>query len=155
METNPLALLLPVQGLNQSDLARLAGVSRQAVSLWMRGDAPAGMRVSHLLSLSRALGVGIAELAEPLPGFEPELERDLEAEFLWDGLYSGLLEFAAALARRDHKALARLAQVYGLYRASKAAGGAAWTDYPEYRRHIKPARREGLDRIWRLETSRA
>ena len=155
MDANPLALLLPVSGLNQSDLARLAGVSRQAASVWMRGGAPGGMRVSHLLSLSRALGVGLAELAEPLPALEPELEDALRAELLWDSLYPGLLEFCAALALGEPRALARLVQVYGLYRAARAGGREVWTRYPEYRRHIKPARRAGLDLIWRLERGRA
>lgn len=152
---NPLSLAMVTRGLNQSDVARMAGVSRQAVSLWLREKSPGDMRVSTLLSLARALGVAAGDLAEPLPALAPEEERRAVTELLWDGLYPGLAEFCAALAREEEPALARLAQVYGLYRAAAAAGPAVWTGFPRYKRLIKPARRQGLERIWSLETTQA
>ncbi|MBI3299751.1 MAG: helix-turn-helix transcriptional regulator [Elusimicrobia bacterium] len=147
--------MMLTRGLSQSDLARLAGVSRQAVSLWLREESPADMRVSHLLNLARALGVGAGDLVEPLPVLDPGDEGRAVAELLWDGLYPGLGEFCAAIARDEDRALARLVQVYGLYRAAGAAGGNVWASFPRYKRLIKPARRQGLERVWNLETGRA
>lgn len=79
----------------------------------------------------------------------------MRVDFLWDGLYPDLRAFAAALAREDDKALARLVQADGLYRAAAAAGAAVWERFPSYKRHIKPLRRAGLERIWALENSPA
>ncbi|TBR17373.1 XRE family transcriptional regulator [bacterium] len=155
MERNALLLLMLVRGLSQSDLARLAGVSRQAVSLWFREDGSADMRVSHLLSLCRGLGLGVDAVVAPLPEPPPDTERAMRVEYLWDGLYPDLPAFGAALAREDDKALARLVQADGLYRAAAAVGGAVWERFPAYKRHIKPQRREGLERIWDLENSPA
>lgn len=155
MDSDALLLLMLVRGLCQSDLARLAGVSRQAVSLWCKGTGPAEMRVSHLLSLCRGLGLGVDDVVAPWPAPALETERAMRVDFLWDGLYPDLRAFAAALAREDDKALARLVQADGLYRAAAAAGAAVWERFPSYKRHIKPLRRAGLERIWALENSPA
>ncbi|MCX5790594.1 MAG: helix-turn-helix transcriptional regulator [Elusimicrobia bacterium] len=140
---------MAARGLNQSDVARLAHVSRQAVSLWFKFPE-ADIRTSHLLALSRGTGVSLDTLLTPLPS----VDADAEAELLWDRLYADLLAFAAALTRGELKALARLAQECGLYRAERIVGNDTWSRYPEYRRLIRPERREQLDRLWRWETSR-
>ncbi|TPW21444.1 MAG: Uncharacterized protein FD126_675 [Elusimicrobia bacterium] len=155
MEKNALLLLMLVRGLSQSDLARLAGVSRQAVSLWFKGGGSADMRVSHLLNLCRGLGLGVDDVVAPLPKLPPETERAMRVDYLWDALYPDLPALGAALARQDDKALARLVQADGLYRAAAAVGTAVWERFPVYKRHIKPQRREGLERIWELEKSPA
>jgi transcriptional regulator with XRE-family HTH domain len=155
MENQALLLLMLVRGLSQSDLARLAGVSRQAVSLWLKGGASAEMRVSHLLSLCRGLGLGVDDVVAPIPKLPPETERGMRADLLWDGLYPDLPAMGAALVREDDKALARLVQADGLYRAAAAVGASVWERFPAYKRYIKPLRRAGLERIWELENNPA
>lgn len=155
MDKDALTLLMFARGLSQSDLARLAGVSRQAVSLWFKGDGRADMRVSHLLNLCRGLGLGVDKIVSPLPKLSREAEQAMRAEFLWDGLYPNLLAFSAALAREDDRALARLVQADGFYSAAGAVGSAVWRRFPAYKRHIKPLRRIGLERIWELENGPA
>ncbi|MBI5881552.1 MAG: helix-turn-helix domain-containing protein [Elusimicrobia bacterium] len=155
MNRHDLELLVESLSLGQSDLARLAGVSRQAVSLWFKGpDGGMGMRASHLIALSRNLGMSLDELTSPV-GLDEKSEQDMKAELLWDGLYPGLAGFCAALARGEDRALARLVQVYGLYKADAVAGESVWTGFPRYKRHVHPGRREGLEAVWRFETSRA
>lgn len=156
MTSSALLALMLSRGMNQADIARLAGVTRQAVSLWLRlpKGAIVDMKVSHLLNLSRGTGLSLDELTAPWPALGPE-EEALAAELLWDRAYASLLEFALALAREDDKALARLAHAYGLYRGARIAGDAAWGRFPQYKRHLQPQRREGLERVWRFETSRA
>lgn len=155
MNRQNLELLVESLGLSQSDLARLAGVTRQAVSLWFKGpEGGLGMRASHLVALSRGLGLSLDGLTESV-GLDEKAEQDVKTEFLWDGLYPGLAGFCAALARGEDRALARLVQVYGLYRAEAVAGESVWTRFPRYKRHVHPGRREGLEAVWRFETSRA
>jgi putative transcriptional regulator len=54
VEVSPLEIARRARGLSQVDLARLAGVSRETVSLIERGELP---RMSTALSIARALGV--------------------------------------------------------------------------------------------------
>ena len=151
-----LDVLMKVRGLNQSALAKAAGVSRQAVSLWFMKSAEdrIGIRGAHLLELSRALNLSLDELVAPLPRLDPEGQESLTAELLWDKLYPDLVAFSIALARGELQALARLAQVFGLFRAAKMAGDAAWSRFPEYARLIHPQRRGDLERVWRLAWAR-
>ena len=113
-----------------------------------------GMRAAHLIALSRNLGMSLDALTAPV-ALDEKSEQDMKAEFLWDGLYTGLAGFCAALARGEDRALARLVQGYGLYKAALVAGDAVWTGFQRYKRHLHPGRREGLEAVWRFETSRA
>jgi hypothetical protein len=121
-------------------------VSRQAVSLWFRGEE-ANLQGRHLIRLSRALGVSVEVLAEPLPCFEPETRAQLRATLLWDCAYPDLDDFAIALNARDPRALGRFAEVYGLFAMEAVLGPSIWNDFPDYRRHIHPARRLELERL--------
>ena len=57
------------KGYRQSDLAKAAAVSRQAVSLWFAGEGDfCNVHVANLLNLSAGLGISPAELLQPLPG---------------------------------------------------------------------------------------
>jgi hypothetical protein len=69
----------------------------------------------------------------------------LTALFLWDGLYSDLVDFAIALNRHETEAIARLVQVHGLFAAERIIGRVAWQRFPEYKRFIHPARRRELE----------
>lgn len=153
MSTQSLQAICKLRNLSQSDLARMAGVSRQAVSLWLK--APSGselvMRTSHLRQLAGSLELRADELLQPLPILDdPEASRRLEASLLWDRLYPTLLDFSVALTRGQPPALARLVQVFGMYKGAKIAGRKIWERFPDYKRYIRPVRREQLEGIWLL-----
>lgn len=149
MYTATLKSALKAKGWSQSELARRAGVSRQAVSLWL-ASGQAIVRGDHLMRVSAALGLSAEMLMRPLPGFGPEHD-ELKARFLWDRLYPDLDDFAIAVNREELEAVARLVQVSGLYVAERLLGRMVWTRFAEYARHIHPARRRQLEGLvqWR------
>lgn len=150
MNIRTLQLISRTRGLSQSDLARMSGVSRQAVSLWFKHPDRSGanLRSGTFWNLCRGLHVRMEELMEPLPCTEPATRETLSASLLWDRLYPDLEDFAIALARLEGKALARLVQTYGLFASEKIAGPAVWDRFPEYRSLILPVRRDELERVW-------
>lgn len=147
-----------LRGLSHSDLARAAGVSRQAVSEWFkpkgpRGAGPVPVKSRTWENLSRSLNIPLEEFSRPLP-LTPEQAAPLTTLLLWDKLYPDLVAFAAAVVNEEPPALARLAQTYGLHAAAKAGGAAVWRRFPEYARHLHPNRRGQLQKIWNLHASR-
>ncbi len=146
-----LKIAAAAQGLNQSDLARLAGTSRQAVSLWFKSarNGFADVQSSRLMNLCKALKVTAEDLTQPLPDMG-EQRRLTQTALLWDRLYPDLESFAVAACRRELQALARLVEVYGLYAAAKAAGRSVWSLFPDYQRFLPPGRRQNLERLWLL-----
>jgi putative transcriptional regulator len=67
VEVSPLEIARRARGLSQTDLARLADVSRETVSMIERGSAPT-VRTGR--ALARVLGVGLDELF-PLEDEQP------------------------------------------------------------------------------------
>jgi transcriptional regulator with XRE-family HTH domain len=140
---------------SQSELARLAGVSRQAVSKWFcRSRGLVQMRSPHLKSLANGLGVPADLLLGELPGLADGERDELEAGLLWDRAYPDLDAFLIALLVEEPRALGRLVETFGLFRAAKLVGESIWTRFPEYRRYVHPARRRGLEHLWQWRTSR-
>lgn len=147
-----------LRGLSHSDLARAAGVSRQAVCEWFKpkdspGAGPVPVKSRTWENLSRSLNLPLEEFSRPLP-LTPEQAGALTTLLLWDKLYPDLVAFAAAVVDAEPPALARLAQTYGLHAAAKAGGAAVWRRFPEYARHLHPNRRGQLRKIWELHASR-
>lgn len=131
----------------------MAGVTRQAVSHWFRSspNSEISIRTPHLKRISEGLRISAEDLLHPLPVLgDAQLTEQYEAALLWDRLYPGLGDFGVALVRGEWPALARLVQVYGLYQARKIAGPKVWDRFPDYKRHIRPVRREQLERVWQL-----
>ena len=60
MHLQTLKAVATIRNMNQSDLARAAGVSRQRISQWLH-DAPAdgfvNIQTKHLMSIANALGI--------------------------------------------------------------------------------------------------
>ncbi len=141
-----------LKGMNQSDIAAAAGVSRQRVSQWFKETPEDGMidvRLSHALKLASSWGVSVDELSKPLPLLNDEMSMRTEtAQLLWDRLYPDVVSLFTAALNQRLDALARVAQVYGLYEAAKLFGSAVWRDFPRYKNFIKPARRSGLEQLW-------
>ena len=143
--------------ISQSELALQVGVSRQAVSLWLRQTGQVSMRAQHLLRVSSALGVSAEKLVETLPFCEPDRRDGLRTRYLWDRLYPDIDDFAIALNRNEPKAVARLVEIEGLYRAEKVLGARVWKQFEDYKRHIHPARRLQLEVLcaWRSHRTAA
>jgi len=142
-----LEALLKARGWTRAELARRVGLSRQAVSLWFRGEQ-ANLQGRHLIRLSRVLGVSVESVAERLPCFEPKTRDQLRATLLWDRAYPDLDDFVVALLARDPRALGRFVEVYGLFAAEAALGPFVWKGFPGYKRHIHPARRAEFETLW-------
>jgi len=147
MNVRTLQALLKARGWTRAELARRVGVSRQAVSLWFRGEE-ANLQSRHLIRLSQVLGVSVEELAKPLPCFEPETHAQLRATLLWDRVFPDLDDLAVALNDRDPRALGRFVEVYGLFAAEATLGSFVWIEFPNYKRHIQPVRRSELETLW-------
>lgn len=154
MDMSALRIIMKARGLSQSDLARLAGVSRQAVSLWFSSDERPQVRSRHLENLSLALGLSIDDLVWPLPLLENEEgRRRLGAELNWDKMYPDAEDFLIAVCRGEPKALARLVEAYGLCSCARMAGSAVLARFPEYKRFLPPALRRDLEPLWNMRES--
>ena len=140
------------KGYRQSDVAKAAAVSRQAVSLWFSGNGDfRNLHVANLMSLSAGLGVSPAALLQPLPGLgDPAEESRLYAEFCWDRAFPDIFRFLVALADSQPRAVARLIESRGIYEAASALGAQVWRGYPEIRRLLPPARRAVVDAVWKI-----
>jgi transcriptional regulator with XRE-family HTH domain len=153
MNVRTLEAYLKARGWSRAELARRVGVSRQAVSLWFRGDE-ANLQSRHMIRLSRALGVSVEELVEPLPCLEPDSHERIRATLLWDRLYPDVDDLAVALIAGDPTALGRLVEVYGLYAAESILGSRVWREFPDYKRYVHPARRRELETLWAWHENR-
>lgn len=152
MYVSTLRMVMGMRGLNQTDIAEIAGVSRQAVSLWLSSPSDfQNVQILHLMKLSGALNVSIDSLARPVPLLsDPETRKTLFTEFCWDRLYPDIDAFFIALSDRQVPALARLVERRGLHEAAALLGETIWKDYEKYRGSIHPARRKECDYLWKL-----
>jgi len=157
MNVTTLKALADSRGLNQSDLARMAGVTRQRVSQWFVGQPVNGsvnLGSASLKALADGLGVTADDLLVALPLLEqPERLSRETANLLWDGLYPDLVSFAIDVGRGLPEAVARLVQIYGLYASARMAGKSVWTGFPKYKKYLHPARRKELEVLWKLRMS--
>ena len=87
---------------------------------------------------------------QSLPG-QADRRDGWRTRYLWDGLYPDINDFAVALNRNEPKAVARLVEVEGLYRAEKVLGPHVWRQFQDYKRLLHPARRPQLELLcaWR------
>lgn len=134
--------------LRAADLARLAGVSRAAVTKWQRSAEKndwVNVETKTLQNLSRGLNVSPAYFLQPRKNL-----LQYQTHFLWDALYPDMESFVGALIQRRLPAMARLVQVAGFHAAKKIAGKKMITLFPQYKKFIKPARRRQLEILWPL-----
>ena len=87
---------------------------------------------------------------QTLPG-HTDRRDGWRTRYLWDRLYPDINDFAIALNRNEPKAVARLVEVEGLYRAEKVLGPRVWSQFQDYKRLVHPARRPQLELLcaWR------
>jgi transcriptional regulator with XRE-family HTH domain len=153
MDISTLKTVAKVKGFNQSELAKLAGVSRQTVSHWFQQDtAELNLHAKNLTRLAGALRVTVDELLKPLP-IQPGTQdwKRLQNELLWDRLYPDLESFISGLIRGQSVALARLTQIYGLHQAAKIAGRQVWKKFPKFKNQMAHAPRKAAEVIWNLQ----
>lgn len=132
----------------QADLARMAGVSRAAVTKWFSGKMEkdwVNVETKSVFELSRSLGVSPEIFFEANPSLSP-----LTTTFLWDHLYADMESFLCAALRGELRALGRLVEILGLYEAMHVVGKKAITRFEKYKRYLPPARRKGLEALWPL-----
>ncbi len=146
MDTQTLRALLRARDLSQSEFARRIGVSRQAVSLWLRRKR-ATLRGDHLLRAAAVLGVRAEDLARPLPCHGPGRAR-ISASLIWDRLHPDLVSFAIDAGRFEPRAVARLVRVYGLFATARMLGDRVWDAFPDLERHLHSARRGPLRTLY-------
>lgn len=156
MNTMTLKIIAKIRQLSQSDLAKMAGVSRQAVSLWFKNSSAQNPRINlqarHLENLCHLLKVKMDDLVEPLPCLNNmEYTKTLETTLLWDNLYPGIDDFIISLLRGEPRAIARLVQVWGLFQASNMLGNVVWKNFSRYKKHILPVRRKECEQLWNLQ----
>lgn len=157
MNIKTLKTISQLRRLSRVEIARLAGVSRQAVSLWFKKagqTSEVSLHSRHLKKLATGLGVHVDDLLHTLPVLEePTSRKRLETLLLWDHLFSDLESFFVCLVQGDLRALARLVQVFGLFKASKIVGLRVWHRFHAYKIYLRSERRKELEQIWRVQKS--
>ncbi len=157
MHIQTLKAVATIRKLNQSDLARAAGVSRQRISQWLHdasADGFVNVQTKHLMSIATALDILPGILLRPLPLLcDDQRLRGETARLLWDKLYPDLTSLLVAALERQPQALARLVQVYGLFASAKLFGGRVWRDFDKYKPFIHPIRRKELECLWQYRQS--
>ena len=134
--------------INKAALAKMAGVSRAAVTHWFQKPTRNGWintETHILMQLATELKIAPESLLADRPNLNP-----LQTEFLWDSLYPNMEAFLDALANFENQAMARLVQILGLHAAYQLLGDNVLTKFPKYKAWIKPMRRKGLELIWPL-----
>ncbi len=138
--------------LKKAELARLAEVSRAAVTKWFRGVNREGwvnVESRTLFQLASGLGVSAESLIKPAANLAP-----YQTEFLWDRLYPSMESFVQALIQNRPPALARLVQQIGFQDASRVVGKKVIPIFDRYKKFIHPLRRKQLEVLWPLYASK-
>ncbi|MBI2083419.1 MAG: hypothetical protein HYT76_07590 [Deltaproteobacteria bacterium] len=137
---------------HKADVARLAGVSRAAVTKWFREVNREGwvnVESRTLFQLASGLGVPVESLVKPVADLAP-----YQTEFLWDRLYPSMEGFVQALVQKRPPALARLVQQIGFYESSRVVGKKVIALFDRYKKFIQPIRRKQLEVLWPLYASK-
>lgn len=136
------------KGTNKAGLAKMAGVSRAAITHWFHKPTRNGWINTEtfvLMHLAKELKIAPESLLADRPDLTP-----LHTEFLWDSLYPNMEAFLKALSQFENPAMARLVQIVGLHAAHQILGPQILTKFQNYKAWIKPVRRKGLELIWPL-----
>lgn len=143
--------LMILKGLKSSALARMACVSRTAVSKWLshrRKKEWINIETKTLLTLADSLKIDPAILLTKPIDISP-----LETRFIWDHLYPNMETFVKALDEERPVAIARLVQILGFQQSINVIGKKAVLSFVKYKKYLKPIRRKQLEIIWPLYSS--
>lgn len=148
MNNQALINICTIKNINQATIAKMAHVSRAAVTRWFKNvqkDGWINIETNTLRLLAKNLGVPCAQLLKETPELSP-----IKTLFIWDNLFPDMESFLKALSIFDLKAVARLVQVKGFYDAKILLGKKIITQFKAYKHFIKPVRRKELESIWNL-----
>ena len=153
MHIHTLKVICKLRHLSQSEIAKMAQVSKQAVSLWFQTEkSTLNIQSTHLYALSQALHIKVDDLLKPLPFTKNTSETlSLKTALLWDYLYPSLEDFVIALVQKKTKALSRLIEVYGLFQGEAMLGKSVWALFPRYKKYLPPVRRKQCEALWHLK----
>ena len=149
MYLQALKSFMSVNNLRAADIAKLAKISRAAVSKWFHQPSDwVNVESSTLMRLALSLNITPDLFLKKTPDLSPWQTR-----FLWDRLYTSMEKFVRALRGGEPPALARLVQVTGFFCARHILGKKIVRDFPKYKQFIKPIRRRHLEILWPLYSS--
>ena len=157
MNVDTLFTLMKIRSMKAAELARQAGVSRQALSAWRRRASEQGKPNIDVLSttqdrIAEVLGVRSEELSRSIGVLATTKQRKIiETNLLWDKMFPNVEVFAVAVVKGELNALGRLVQTYGLYDAAKMAGRQIWQKFPLYKSRLHPGYRKQAEVVWTLE----
>lgn len=137
-----------VHGFRDADLARLAHVSRAAVSKWFREGEKKGwvnVETKTLFELGKSLKIEPAIFLQ-----KHGLLSRYKTEFLWDNLYPDMESFLKSVCEGGLPALARFVQVLGFSESKKILGEKVVTQFKNYKKYLKPAKLRELEILWPL-----
>lgn len=155
MHIEALKLVMAQRDLGMADIARMAGVSRQAVFLWLAQDKEnpiINIQTVTLVRLAKALNLKIEQLMNvPLTISNEKKREELRARFIWDRMYPNLEGFLCACSRGEPRALARLIESYGLFGSVRIAGKGVWKKFDRLKKLLHPVLRKECEILWNLQ----
>ncbi|HLD45114.1 MAG TPA: hypothetical protein VJC18_06730 [bacterium] len=98
------------------------------------------IETKSLFGLARGLGVDVSIFLSERRRLQP-----LQTSFLWDNLFPNMETFVKAVVQKRLPALARLVEVLGLRNASLVAGDVIYKKFSDYKKFIKPVRRQQME----------
>lgn len=143
VDEGTLKIIMNLRRVSPAELARRAGLSRQAISKWNPNP-----RWQTIQKVAQALNVAPEQLTRSLlSGVSSEEQKRVIALTLWDHLYPGLPDFIAALVRQERKAVARYIQAFGILNAEKVFGKWVYQKFDSYSGFLPPALRKDLRQL--------
>ena len=136
------------RSLNKAEIAHLAGVSKAAVTKWFEQGKQSdfvNVETKSLLQLAKGLNVDVKLFLSERGRLQP-----YQTSFLWDLLYPNMENFLKAVVQKKLLALARMVEVLGLHDAQYVAGDSVIKKFSDYKKFIKPVRREQLEVLWQI-----
>lgn len=138
---------MTLKNIKPAELARRAGISRQAISRWFHisKDDHINAEWNTILKIADALNIKPAQLSKDFfQSLTPETKLQYHSLLLWDHLYDSIESFSIALTKKEYKAVARYIQVFGILAAEKIFGSWVFKKFDQYAPYIHPVRRKEL-----------
>ena len=148
MYANTLRVILSLKNMKPAELARLAGITRQAVSKWFNASKQINAEWITITKVAGALQIAPSILSKDLfQSLSAENKLTYHSLLLWDHLFDSIESFAIALTKKDAKAVGRYVQVFGIFAAEKIFGKWVFKKFRQYSPYIHPVRRRELEKL--------